>query len=257
MSETDVQRPLPPHMTWLKNTFICHRGLHDGSSTCPENSLCAFERAVRKGLAIECDVQLLADDGIAVFHDNNMKRMTGVDLNISQCSAGQVRRMRFAGSDQRVPLLNDMLDLVGGDVPLLIELKGFGSMGRFCKVLLSTLKDYGGPYALQSFNPRALLWLRIHAPRLLRGQISGSLEDVKLPWHRKLLVRHLLTNYMTRPHFISYEVEYIPRMKRVQKMREHIPVIGWTVNSLDQYKRLRGHCDNIIFEGFDPIASVS
>jgi glycerophosphoryl diester phosphodiesterase len=253
--ETHPQRPLPPNTQWLRDIFICHRGYHGGSSACPENSLSAFERAVRRGLAIECDVQLLADDGIAVFHDSNTKRMTGVDRLIAVCDAGQVRSMRLLDSNQTVPLLEDMLDVVGGEVPLLIEMKGFGDMGRFCRALLRKLKGYDGPFALQSFNPKALLWLRLHAPQIPRGQISGSLQDVKLPWHRKVLVKNLLTNGTTRPHFISYEVECIPHMKRVQKLREQMPVIGWTVSSLEQYKRLKQHCDNVIFEGFDPFAA--
>ena len=144
---------------WLMETYICHRGCHNGKSTCPENSLMAFETAVRKGLAMELDVQLLADGEIAVFHDSNTLRMTGVDTLITSCGAHQLRDMRLMGSDQAIPLLDDVLDLVRGEVPLLIEMKGFGSMGGFAKRILQKLEGYDGPLALQSFNPKALLWL--------------------------------------------------------------------------------------------------
>ena len=237
---------------WLVDTFICHRGYHSGDSTCPESSMQAFERAARRGLAIEFDIQLLADGEIAVFHDSNTQRMTGVDRLIENCEAHQIRKMRLLDSDQMVPLLDDVLDLVRGEVPLLIELKSFGRMGLFEKTIVRKLKGYDGPFALQSFNPRVLLWLKMKAPHIPRGQISGSLEDVKLAWHRKVLVRNLLTNGLTRPHFISYEAACIPDMKRVQAVRTKMPVIGWTVRSLDQYTSLKRYCDNIIFEGFDP-----
>ena len=90
---------------WLMETHICHRGCHNGNSTCPENSLLAFETAVRKRLAVELDVQLLADGEIAVFHDSNTLRMTGVDTLITSCEAHQLRGMRLMGSDQAIPLL--------------------------------------------------------------------------------------------------------------------------------------------------------
>ena len=241
---------------WLLETYICHRGCHNGNSTCPENSMLAFETAVRKGLAMELDVQLLADGEIAVFHDSNTLRMTGVDTLITSCEAHQLRGMRLMGSDQAIPLLDDVLDIVRGEVPLLIEIKGFGGMGGFGKRILQKLEGYDGPFALQSFNPKALLWFKMRAPNILRGQISGRLENVKLAWHRKFLVRHLLTNSITKPHFISYEAEHIPEMKRVQSLRARMPVIAWTVKTPEQYRRLNRFCDNIIFEGFDPSEEI-
>jgi glycerophosphoryl diester phosphodiesterase len=234
------------------DTFICHRGLHGKGGVCPENSLAAFEAAVSRGFAIELDVQLLADGEVVVFHDADAERMTGQKVALAQCEARHVRTMYLLGSDHTVPLLDDVVDLVGGEVPLLIELKGFGNMGRLGEAILNRLNAYPGPFALQSFNPKALLWLKINAPHVPRGQISGSLHDVSLAWHRKVLVRRLLTNVITKPHFISYEVEHITNTKRVQAVRKHMPVIGWTVRSTDQYERLKHTCDNIIFEGFDP-----
>ena len=92
--------------------------------------------ATRRGLAMELDVQLLADDEIAVFHDDNALRMTGVDRLIVNCEAHHIHRMCLQNSDQSVPLLDDVLDLVRGEVPLLIEMKGFGSMTLFGKTMM-------------------------------------------------------------------------------------------------------------------------
>jgi glycerophosphoryl diester phosphodiesterase len=255
-SDSHLKGSMRAENRWLLETYICHRGCHNGNSTCPENSLMAFETAVRKGLAMELDVQLLADGEIVVFHDSNTLRMTGVDTLITNCEAHQLSDMRLMGSDQTIPLLDDVLDLVRGEVPLLIEMKGFGGMGSFGKRILQKLEGYDGPFALQSFNPKALLWLKMRAPYILRGQISGSLKNVKLAWHRKLLVRYLLTNGITKPHFISYEAERIPEMKRLQSLRARMPIIAWTISTREQYRRLNQFCDNIIFEGFDPSEEI-
>jgi glycerophosphoryl diester phosphodiesterase len=237
---------------WLVDTFICHRGYHSGDSTCPENSMKAFERAAHGGFAVELDVQLLADNEIVVFHDANTFRMTGVDRVIEKCEADQVRKMRLLGSDQSIPLFDGVLDLIRGDVPLLIELKNFGKAGMPEQVLFEKLEGYRGQFAIQSFNPRTLVWLKARAPLIPRGQLSGSFEGIELPGYRKLLVRYLLTNPLTRPHFISYEAMCLPSWITSTLSRKGVPILGWTVQSHAQYQQVMRYCDNIIFEDFDP-----
>ena len=237
---------------WLVDTFICHRGYHSGDSTCPENSMKAFERAAQGGFAVELDVQLLADNEIVVFHDVNTSRMIGVDRMMENCGADQVRKMRLLGSDQSIPLFDDVLDLIRGAVPLLIELKNFGKAGMPEQVLLEKLKGYRGPFAIQSFNPRTIVFLKAHAPLIPRGQLSGSFEDIELTGYRKFLVRYLLTNPLTRPHFMSYEAMCLPTWITSNLLRRGVPILGWTVQSHAQYQQVKRYCDNIIFEGFDP-----
>ena len=245
MSSLEVNR-------WLVDIFICHRGYHSRDSACPENSMKAFERALGPGFAIELDIRHLADGEIAVFHDRNTQRMTGVDRLLESCDTGQIRNMRLLGTDQNIPLLDHVLDLVRGDVPLLIELKNMGKSGPLEHALLQKLRNYSGPYAVQSFNPKTLLWFRANAPHITRGQISGRLENMGVSGYRKFLIKNLFTNTLTRPHFVSYEAACLPNRKTSRLMNKSVPVLGWTVTSLAQYQQINRYCDNIIFEGFDP-----
>jgi glycerophosphoryl diester phosphodiesterase len=241
---------------WLVDTYICHRGYHSRESVCPENSMKAFERALRRGFAIEFDIHHLADGEIAVFHDRNTYRMTGIDRLLENCDADQIGNMRLLGTDQSIPLLDHVLDLVRGDVPLLIELKNMGKAGPLEYALLQKLKGYCGTYAIQSFNPKTLLWFRYHAPLIPRGQISGSLENMGISGCRKFFIKNLLTNPFTRPHFVSYEAACLPNWKTSKLLKRGVPILGWTVASLSQYRQIKRYCDNIIFEGFDPYMAL-
>jgi glycerophosphoryl diester phosphodiesterase len=243
---------LPFEHRWLMNRPIAHRGYHTGDGACPENSLEAFERAMGRGFAIELDVHMLADGNIAVFHDDRTLRMTGVDRLIADCTTPQVRKMHLAGGDQTIPLLDDVLDLVRGEVPLLIELKHMGPPGGPERALLKKIGSCSGSCAVQSFNPRSLRWFKIAAPDLPRGQLSGRLDDLDLAFHKKLPVRYLLTNPLCSPLFIGYDVHCLPTRRTSSLRARGIPLIGWTVCSMEEYRRVAPLVDNIIFEGFDP-----
>jgi glycerophosphoryl diester phosphodiesterase len=249
-------KPSAPEPDWLVDWLFSHRGYHSGSSDCPENSLKAFERAVQGGFAIELDVHLLTDGGIAVFHDLNTVRMTGIDRSIGACTTEDVKMMRLLGSDQNIPLLEDVLDLVNGKVPLLIELKNMCGAGVLEWAVSETLHRYRGRCAVQSFNPKSLHWFKVHNPVTIRGQLSGRLDDVDVAPHRRFLVRKLLTNPYARPHFVGYDVSCLPN-RRTSRLRERgLPILGWTVRSAAECERVKAHCDSIIFEGFDPLSTV-
>jgi glycerophosphoryl diester phosphodiesterase len=208
---------------------------------------------VRRGFAIELDVQQLADGNIVVFHDESTLRMTGVDLSIARCDSNRVWSMRLGGGDQRIPLIDEVMDLVRGEVPLLIELKNAGSPGNPEKALLGKIRAYEGSCAVQSFNPRSLRWFRAAAPDLPRGQLSGRLDDLGLPLHKKLPVRYLLTNPLCRPLFIGYDVTCLPTRRTTTLRDRGMPLLGWTVRSAQEYRKVEHLVDNIIFEGFDPL----
>lgn len=220
---------------WLVDVPIAHRGLH--SETCPENSMAAFERAIRHRYAIELDVQLLSDGAIAVFHDDHLQRMTGADQPIFSADAQTIKDFRLLGTDQGIPLVAEVLDLVRGAVPLLIEIKNSEAPGVLEENLYRALRYYEGPYAIQSFNPLAVRWFRLHAPQVCRGQLFRD---------------SLSFGHIRELSFIAYDIRRMPNPE-LQSLREQgIPVLGWTVTSLEEYHRVRPWCDNVIFEGFDP-----
>jgi glycerophosphoryl diester phosphodiesterase len=243
---------LKKDLEWLFQKPIAHRGLHSCDSECPENSLKAFERATRKGFPFELDVQLLSDGNVCVFHDSNTKRMTGVNRPIKELSAVEIKKMSLLESDQKIPLLEEVLSLVQGSIPLLIEIKSIGEVGKLENAVSFVLSGYRGKYALLSFNPHTLRWFRENLPGAPRGQLAGDFKDKKIPAFRRLLMRNLLLNSISKPDFIGYDVRYLPSFSASILRTRGVSIIGWTVRSHDELKRAGSYCDNIVFECFVP-----
>lgn len=215
---------------------ITHRGLHNAKA--PENSLAAFRRAMEHGYAIELDVHMLADGKIVVFHDDNLKRMTGVDAPIKDKTYKEVSELRLKGTMEKTPLLVDVLDLVKGKVPIIIEIKYDRPAREICPALIRVMSDYAGQFVVKSFDPKILLYLRFRAPYIGRGQLATK---------KNFFLQNLCFNFLTRPDFISYDIRYLPK-RRVEKVRHRIPVLGWTVRSKSDLVRAKRNCDNFIFE---------
>jgi glycerophosphoryl diester phosphodiesterase len=237
---------------WLFQKLIAHRGFHSGDSEYPENSLKAFERAMRRGFSFELDVHLLSDGHVCVFHDPNTKRMTGVNRSIKELNSLEIKKMRLLESNQKIPLLEEVLSQIQGKIPILIEIKSKGVVGELESAVSSVLSRYRGKYALLSFNPHTLRWFRENFPEAPRGQLAGGFKDKTVPMLRRLLLKNLLYNSISKPHFIGYDVRYLPSLPVAILRKRGIPIIGWTVRSFEELKRVRSFCNNIVFEGFDP-----
>ncbi len=236
--------------SWLVETPIAHRGLHDKLS--PENSLSAFEKAVEKGYAIELDVQLLADDTVVVFHDDSLSRMTGNDGYIKFLNKEDLKVLKLAGSKESIPTFEEVLKLVDGRTPILVEIKnGNTKVGKLEQSVIDLLKNYKGEYAVQSFNPFSLNYFKLHAPKILRGQLSGYFKGEKLAFVKKFLLKRMSFNKnVSEPNFISYDASTLPN--RFVRKYKRLPLLAWTVRSKEEYLKTIKYCDNIIFENFIP-----
>lgn len=235
--------------TWLVETPIAHRGLHD--KNIPENSLGAFSKAIEKGYAIQLDVQLLADNTVVVFYDESLARMTSNDGYIKYLNKEDLKALSLKGTKESIPTLEQVLKLVDGQVPLLIEIKNKYKVGNLEQAVIDLLKNYKGDFAVQSFNPYSLEYFRQHAPSILRGQMSGSFKNEKPTFARKgSLKRMSLNKKVSQPHFIVYEAATLPN-HNVKKFKS-LPLIAWTVKSKEEYLKTVKYCDNIIFEKFIP-----
>lgn len=236
--------------SWLVETPIAHRGLHDKTS--PENSLSAFSKAIEKGYGIELDVQLLADGTVAVFHDTTLSRMTENDGYLKFLNKEDLKALKLKGSKEHIPTLDEVLKLVDGQTPILIEIKNTSKkVGKLEQNVINLLKDYKGEYAVQSFNPYSLQYFKNHAPNVCRGQLSGFLKGEKLGWITKMVLKHMkLNKSVSCPHFIAYETQYLPN--RFVKKYKDLPLLAWVVQSNEEYHRVIKYSDNIIFENFIP-----
>ena len=194
----------------IKKYIYAHRGLHDKKNGIPENSMAAFRLAAEKGYGAELDIHLSADKTPVVIHDRSLRRTAGVDVNITDVPDRDIKKYTLEGTEERIPYFSEVLREVGGKVPLLIELKVDDDNYReLTDRALKELEGYTGIYAIQSFDPRAVKYLRNKHPYVMRGQLAGFLRKSGDDLHRALDfgLRNLLTNFITKPHFIAYRVQ--------------------------------------------------
>ena len=252
-----------PDCSAFGTRFFAHRGLHDNAGDAPENSMRAFERAVRAGFGIELDVQLTADGVPVIFHDHDLKRMCGRPEKVRSLTFAQLRELRLLQTDQQIPSLQEFLEMVGGRVTLLVELKEERQDVSVCRKVMPLLENYQGCYCIESFNPAVLLWLRIHKPHIMRGQLSDGF--LHIPEYRRLhiawylaLVQNLLLNFVTRPDFIAYNVKFAsnPSLRLCQSLF-HAYTATWTVKSEEQLSEAKKHFDAYIFDSFVPAEFVA
>lgn len=229
---------------------IAHRGLHDELT--PENSLSAFSRAVKAGFPIELDVRPIDDGSVVVFHDDSIKRMTNRDGYVCKLSKADLDEIRLAGSDERIPYFAEVLELVDGRVPLLIEIKNSNSnkSGELEQAVLDLLRPYGGEYAVQSFNPYSMEFFKKNAPQIPRGQLSCVFGKKDFTWYKRFVFNRLKVTKISSPDFISYAGKDLPN-KYVTKTG--LPVLAWTIRSNTDMEKVLPHCDNFIFENFIPV----
>ena len=235
--------------TWLVETPVAHRGFHDKKS--PENSLSAFKNAIDKGYNIELDVQMLSDGTVAVFHDESLSRMTGNDGYLKFLTKEDLKMLTLKDSKETIPTLEEVLDFVNGKAPIIIEIKNKSKVGKLEQKVIDLLKNYKGEYAICSFNPLVLSYFKENAPKILRGQLAGSLKGEKLSLIKKWALRGMwLTKKLNLADFIMYEAKALPT-HRLGKLKK-LPLLAWTVKTQQEYLRVVKYSDNVIFENFEP-----
>lgn len=234
--------------SWLCNQYIAHRGFHNQDN--PENSLGAFQRAIDNNYAIELDVRLISDGTVIVLHDDTLKRVCGKDKYVSQLKKEDLPSCKLFGTEYTIPTFEEVLKLIDGKTPILIEIKQTEKIGELEKKVLDLLKGYNGKIAVESFNPFSLQWFKNNAPEIWRGQLSCFFKGEKLSIVRKGLLKRLALNKVSCPDFISYHADDLPN--RWVKKHENLPIIAWTINSQQKYLQAVQFSDNIIFEDFVP-----
>lgn len=240
-----LRRPDPARVGWLAEWTYAHRGLHGAGRV--ENSPSAFRAAIEAGLGIECDIQRSADDWPMVFHDWDFARLAGRSEVAETLTREQWRALRVLGSDDTPLDLGELLALVKGQVPLLIEIKskrGY-DVERSCAIVRDALAGYPGQHAVMSFDPRVARWFRRHSPQTVAGLVMR--EDAKgntqAAWRRHLAL------WIARPEFLAYHVDALPNAMVAGLRDAGLPILTWTVDSLEKRAIARRHADAPIAEG--------
>lgn len=200
--------------------------------------------------SIELDLHLLKDNQVVVFHDDHLKRMTGVDKKVKDCTYQEIKELKLANTSESIPLFEEVLSLVKGEVPLLIELKYDRMVGKLEKEVMKRLVNYPGKYAIQSFNPFSVLYLRMRYKHVIRGQIACDFKQVNMNSLVKFLLKNRCFQFFTKPDFISYAIQDLPN-QAIEKFRKKGVVLGWTVRNKEELRKAKKYCDNAICENLE------
>jgi Glycerophosphoryl diester phosphodiesterase len=244
-----------PDSKKLDGWLYAHRGLHDNKGDAPENSLRAFRLAVENGYGIELDVQLTKDGIVVVHHDYNLKRSCYADLKIAELEFKDLQDYCLFDSNEKIPTLEEVLSLVDGKVPLIIELKIPFKADKLCEVVSNMLNQYHGVYCIESFNPFGLAWYRKHEPNVVRGQLSTDFirEKVEGDKFQYFVLKNLLLNFYTKPDFIAYHYVYKKGLScTLCRKLYRVKTVAWTIKSQKVYEENRKYYELFIFDSFIP-----
>lgn len=234
--------------------YYAHRGLHDNASDAPENSLAAFKKAVEAGYGIEMDVQLTKDKVPVVFHDFSLKRICGKEGKVWDYTFQELESFQLCNSGERIPRFDEVLEIVGGKVPLIVELKVEWMDISVCPVVDALLQSYQGLYCIESFNPLALVWYRRHRNDVVRGQLSdGFLKSGEFKGVLYIFLQNLMLNWITKPDFVAYNHKYASvGARRICRSFYKNMAVAWTIKSQEELEKARSKFDIFIFDSFIP-----
>lgn len=244
---------------------IAHRGLFNNTTSAPENTLFSFRKAIDAGYGIELDVQLTLDKEVIVIHDYDLNRAAGVNKKISDQTYDILQKYRVFSSNETIPKFTDVLNLINGAVPVIIELKNTSrhDYTELCERTAACLDTYNGLFCIESFNPMIVHWFRINRPDYLRGFLSSAYNkeiaasshiwSPKLGPLHKFILTNCLMNFFIRPDFIAYNIQYRNQLSyRISTGLFGIVKVGWTIRSKEELDTAESSFDVIIFDSFLP-----
>ncbi len=235
--------PDPRRVGFLARVPYAHRGLH--GTRLVENSRAAISAAVEAGYGIELDVQFSLDGAAFVFHDFSLERLTGESGQLRHMSSRDLAQITLTGTDETIPKLDEILRLINGRVPVLIELKAIeGHVSQLCVAVRHALEGYRGEAAIMSLHGEVSRWFAAHGERITRGLIMSSDSDYARDPGREM--RKAV--WRAKPEFLAIDIRDLPSRYAARQRRRGVPVLTWTVRSAEQQALAALHADQIIFE---------
>ena len=231
-------------LSFLEDKVIAHRGIYD-NKTIVENSLSAFKECIKENIPIELDIHLLKDNEIVVIHDDNLKRLTRMKKRLKDLTYNQIKDLTLLETTDKIPTLKEVLDLVDGKIPLIIELKYDNPPSKLEKEVVKLLDDYKGPFAIKSFHPLIVYWFKKNRPNYIRGLLVPSNGD---NLKRKILHSMILSK-LADPDFISTDI----RRDNKKILKGDIPILGWTIKTQEEYDYNEYKYTNLILDNFKNI----
>ena len=239
----------------FQGLMAAHRGLYEKDQSVPENSLEAFRRAAEEGFGVELDVQLSKDGAVVVFHDDTVDRMTGYKGRVDSFTLEELQAMPLMGTEHRMPLFTDVMAVLDGKSPTIVELKSTPNYPELCEKTLAILRTLKGPYCVESFDPRIVRWFYKNAPDLVRGQLTEAFfywrHEGRLPLWRCILMHTLCVNFLTHPQFIAFGRGRRPLCMLLGR-KLGAKTVFWTEHPDSDHALLAKRYDCRIFEHYRP-----
>jgi glycerophosphoryl diester phosphodiesterase len=243
-------------LNWIQTHDIAHRGYYTKDQTVPENSLSAFHRAISNGFSIELDLNVTKDGTVISFHDHTLERICNDTRSLSDVTYEEIRHLTLFQTSEHIPTFKEVLNLVNGKVPLLIELKPHGDVVKLCTSFYDDIKDYQGKYAIFSFHPRVVYWFKKHHPEIIRGQIAEFFKHDQMNRLFRYLLKTMFFNRFTKPDFISYGIYDMPNQYLDKLKKKGMTIISYAARTREDLNRIRTQYHNAVFEHFDPKSST-
>lgn len=231
----------------FKTVRYAHRGLHGNGV--PENSISAFIKAEENGFGAEFDVHLTADGQLVVIHDYTLERTTGVKGIVEELTLKQIKEYFLENTYEKIPTLEEVLEIFEGKAPIIIELKATNTNYRkLSKAVSDCLENYNGEYCVESFDPRCVRWFKKYKPEIIRGQLAENFlisKNSKIPFVYKFAITFLITNLLTKPDFVAYKFKDRNNLSfkvctKIYKMQG----VTWTIK--DRISLRLAECENLI-----------
>lgn len=260
-----------------KHYLFAHRGFYNEAEGVPENSKTAFKRAVERGYGFEFDVRMTKDKKVVVFHDSNTDRVCGPDLMVKDTNSTELEKLRLNATEETIPYFSELLEIVDGKVPLIIEVKSEngsydtvddtvtnvfkgnnGDYADLTKAVCDMLKDYKGDYMIESFDPFVVHWLKKHRPDICRGQLIAYFNRHGEPLSPLLdfIMYSLITTFITKPDFIAFDYQDRTQWQfRLCKKLYGVTEVSWTIHNQQEMDDCLTQGAIPIFENFVPTQS--
>lgn len=220
---------------YIKEKKIAHRGVHENHL---ENTIPSFREAMKRGYAIELDIQFTKDEKIVVFHDESLKRIFGVKKYISFLTYKEIEQYYSC-----IPLLSEVLELVRGKVTLLIEIKWDKRMKSFVRKLIDLLKNYQGEVYLMSFYLCPFYYLkRYHSPFKFGYLLNRYLPNYSF---LKLILKFNLFRF----DFLVVDL-FLLKDPIICQFYQKNYLLGYTICCYQEYFKYQEYADNFIWESY-------
>lgn len=233
-------------LEFLSRSLIAHRGYYNNKKGIPENSVIAFKKAIDSNYLIELDVRLTKDKKLVVFHDDNLKRVCGVNKRVKDLTYKELLKYNLFDTTQKVPLFSEVIKLVNGRVPILIETKFHNRYGALEKILINELSNYKGLYAIQSFYPLSLLWFKTNTKHIPIGLLSSNFKNNSNSL-KKLIGKTLILDLFFKTDFISYDLKGLPN-NYLSLKKDKKKIVIWTIKNKKDYDLAKKYTDALICE---------